>query len=99
MKYGASILVLLVCATASTAQPLRETHEPGIRLTHLPLTDADLERASHSEPRLHNFVNDLVDGLKIRDGKADIFDSRDLDSRTEISGSLDMKGATLRIRW
>jgi hypothetical protein len=70
-------------------------------MTELPQTDADLDRASRDTPHLHNFMNDVAADLNITDGKAQLFDERDITTpaRSQLSGSLDAHGATLRLRW
>ncbi len=103
MKVVALFFCLLTLASgASAGWSHRDPARPfNLRMAQLPKTDADLDRAIHRASRPRNFVDDFADEMNIRDGKADLFDTRQIDSAgdAELSGSLDAHGATLRLRW
>ena len=103
MRFVAAVLCLV--ATASSADGQWAHSDPARpfdrHMTELPQTDADLDRAGRETPRLHNLMNDVAEDLNIRDGKAQLFDERGVGTPagSELSGSLDAHGATLRLRW
>ncbi len=104
-RSAAAVLLLIAIssgAAASSGWCHRDPARPfNLRMAQLPQTDADLDRASHRAQRPRNFVDDIASQLDLRDGKANIFDERQIggSENGELSGSVDAHGATLRLRW
>jgi hypothetical protein len=105
MKPATAALFLLAFssgAAANSGWPHRDPARPfNLRMAQLPQTDADVDRATRRALRPRNFVDDIANELNLRDGKADIFDERQIGAsgNGELSGSIDAHGATLRLRW
>jgi hypothetical protein len=99
---AAALFLLVTSASANSGWSHRDPARPfNLRMAQLPQTDADLDRATRRALRPHNFVDDVADELNLRDGKANIFDEREIggSGNGELSGSVDAHGATLRLRW
>jgi hypothetical protein len=105
MKPVAALALLLATASSASAGAGWLHSDPArpfnLRMAQLPRTDADLDRTGRRALQPHNFFNDVVGELNIRDGKVDIFDEHQFGGAggSEFSGSLDAHGATFRLRW
>jgi hypothetical protein len=105
LRIAAALFVSFLGASSATAAPWHHaTRGDPLDLRNIPppATDADMDRMARQKSalHLHTLVDDVVDQLGVQDGKADIFnDSLANSGAGSLSGTIDARGARLRLRW
>lgn len=100
MRLMFALALLLAFAPEASARMGGLGAGHGLRPAALPMTEADLDRAGLTTRRPPTIVDNFVAGLGLRNGSAEIFNNRDTaDTGVRFSGTIDARGAALRLKW